>query len=65
MAIYLAWLTAYLVKQPLKLACVAINIKRKEYGTAIRSCRDLDGNIGFQVTLNNCPVTASEPACAL
>lgn len=39
--------------------------QRKEYGTAIRSCRDLDGNIGFQVTLNNCPVTASEPECAL
>ncbi|WP_100915363.1 type III secretion system outer membrane ring subunit SctC [Pseudoalteromonas spongiae] len=39
--------------------------QNKHYGTAIRSCRDLDGYQGYQVTLNNCPTTATEPECAL
>lgn len=39
--------------------------QNKQYGTAIRSCRDLDGYQGYQVTLNNCPTTATEPECAL
>ena len=38
---------------------------KKQYGTSIRSCRDLDGYQGYQVTLNNCPTTATEPECAL